>query len=147
MNKDLLAPCGLYCGVCGILIADRENNEKLKEKLALAYGVTPEQITCQGCMSDDQFVYCQACNIRDCITTRKYTGCHQCDEFPCDLINDFPVPVGKKVMLRAIPTRKELGDEKWAEAEEKRYTCPHCGNSLFRGARKCRSCNELVDLD
>ena len=35
MNIDnaLLSPCGLYCGVCGILIAHRENNQKFKERL------------------------------------------------------------------------------------------------------------------
>ena len=27
MNPDLIAPCGLYCGVCAIFIAHRDNNE------------------------------------------------------------------------------------------------------------------------
>ena len=55
VNKELLAPCGLYCGVCAILMAHRDNNQKFKEILAPVYGVTPEQITiifpgqqCQG---------------------------------------------------------------------------------------------------
>ena len=26
MNTELLAPCGLYCGVCGVYMASRENN-------------------------------------------------------------------------------------------------------------------------
>jgi len=30
MNAELLAPCGLYCGVCGIYMASRDNNQKLK---------------------------------------------------------------------------------------------------------------------
>ena len=29
-NKELMAPCGLYCGTCSIYIATRDNNEKLK---------------------------------------------------------------------------------------------------------------------
>jgi hypothetical protein len=29
-----------------------------------------------------------------------YTGCHQCDEFPCHLIENFPMTVGKKVIMR-----------------------------------------------
>ena len=33
MNPDLIAPCGLYCGVCAIYIAHRENNEKFKARL------------------------------------------------------------------------------------------------------------------
>jgi len=30
IHKEWLAPCGLYCGVCGILMATRDNNEKFK---------------------------------------------------------------------------------------------------------------------
>ncbi|TET59251.1 MAG: DUF3795 domain-containing protein, partial [Promethearchaeota archaeon] len=37
INKALLAPCGLYCGVCAIHIADRDNNLKFKEKLVDVY--------------------------------------------------------------------------------------------------------------
>ena len=27
-DKNLMAPCGLYCGVCGVYIATRDKNEK-----------------------------------------------------------------------------------------------------------------------
>jgi len=67
MNTELLAPCGLYCGVCGVYMASRDNNQKLKDKLANAYGVTPEQIACKGCLSNEKFVYCQTCGIRSCV--------------------------------------------------------------------------------
>ena len=146
-GKELLSPCGLYCGVCGILIAHRDNNQKFKERLAGVYGVEPEQIACEGCLSDEVFIYCRVCPIKQCNAEKDYDGCHQCDEFPCDHIDVFPMPVGKKVMLRAIPERRELGDVGWAEAEEKRYICPKCGEKLFRGTKRCRSCKEPVNMD
>jgi len=147
MNTELLAPCSMYCGVCGIYMAHRDNNQKLKEKLANAYRVTPEQIVCKGCLSDEKFVYCQVCGIRACVMEKNIDGCHQCEEFPCKLIDDFPVPVGKKVMLRSVPERKILGTEKWVEQEENRYRCPHCNEQLFRGTKRCGSCKELVEID
>ena len=147
MGKELFAPCGLYCGVCGVYMASRDNDQKLKEKLAHAYGVTPEQIACKGCLSNEKFVYCQRCAIRSCVTEKNYEGCHQCNEFPCKLIDNFPFPVGKKVILRAVPGRKSLGSEKWAEEEENRYKCPHCSTPLFRGAKRCASCKELVEIE
>ncbi len=147
VNKDLIAPCGLYCGVCGVFIAARDNNEKFKEKLSTVYGVTPEEINCGGCLSDQRWKFCQQCEIRSCVQEKNYEGCHQCDDFPCDFINNFPVPVGKKVIMRAIPRWREIGTEKWVEEEEKRYKCPSCGSALFRGAKRCRSCKEPVDLD
>lgn len=146
-NRDLLAPCGLYCGVCAVSIAHREGNEKFKEKLGPVYGVTAEEIRCRGCQSDEVFMYCKACPIRSCATEKGYEGCYQCDDFPCSFIDDFPQPVGKKVIMRAIPQWREMGTEKWVAAEEARYRCPQCGHGLFRGAKRCRECKTPVDLD
>ncbi|MDY6966597.1 MAG: DUF3795 domain-containing protein [Halobacteriota archaeon] len=111
------------------------------------YGVKVDDIRCKGCLSDQLFVYCQVCSIRSCTDKRGIAGCHQCDDFPCKFIKSFPLPVGKKVILRAIPTRRKLGTEKWVEEEEERYHCPSCGYKLFRGAKRCRNCKEPVDLD
>ena len=147
INKDVLAPCGLYCGVCGILMAHRDNNSKFKEILAGFYGVSPDEIACKGCLSDERFKFCEECQIRSCTEGKNYEGCHQCGDFPCDLIENFPVPVGKKVILRSIPARRELGTEKWVQQEEMRYHCPQCGSELFRGAKRCRNCKEPVDQD
>jgi Protein of unknown function (DUF3795) len=147
VNKELLAPCGLYCGVCGILMAHRDNNQKFKEILAGFYGVLPEEIACKGCLSDQRFKFCEQCPIRSCTHEKGYEGCHQCSDFPCDFMHNFPVPVGKKVILRAVPAWRELGTEKWVEQEELRYHCPHCGSVLFRGAKRCRNCKGTVDQD
>lgn len=146
-QRELLSPCNLYCGVCAILIAHRDNNEKFKERLAPAYGVSPQEIECEGCLSEKRFKYCQSCGIRACTAEKGFEGCHECSDFPCSLIDNFPVPVGKKVILRATPTRRDLGTEKWVELEEERYICPHCGKRLFRGAKRCKSCKEPVDQD
>lgn len=44
MENELDAPWGLYCGVSGIYLADRDNNQKLKEKFPGVYNVTADQI-------------------------------------------------------------------------------------------------------
>jgi hypothetical protein len=145
--KEWLAPCGLYCGVCGILMATRDENPKFRERLAGVYNLQPEEISCAGCLSKNPFVYCRVCAIKSCTRERGYQGCHQCSDFPCQAIDSFPMPVGKKVILRAIPAWRELGTEKWVDLEEKRYVCPGCGYPLFRGARHCRQCRAAVAVD
>jgi hypothetical protein len=145
--RELLAPCGLYCGVCAILIADRDDNPRFKERLTGVYNVGIDEIHCKGCLSGDLFLYCRVCPIRDCTMEKGIEGCHRCEDFPCESIEGFPMPVGRKVMLRAIPEWREMGTEKWVEAEIERYHCPECGYSLFRGAKRCRSCGSPVDVD
>lgn len=161
INPDFVSPCGLYCGVCAIHIAHRDNNLKFKQGLVNLYkgkipgkGVLPncenlsaEDIRCQGCLSDDRFIHCQQCSIRECATEKGYSGCHQCDKFLCEYIDNFPMAVGKKVILRAIPYWREVGAEKWIRDEEARYICPECGNKVFRGAVKCNKCHVKLDLD
>ena len=140
------SPCGLYCGVCAIRMAHQDNNQKFKERLVHLYkggttdkgtlpnseNLTIEDIHCGGCLSADLFMHCKQCEIRDCTRERGIDGCHQCDDFPCEFIDDFPMRVGKKVILRCVPYRKKVGTEKWMEDEEKRYYCPECGNKVFR---------------
>ena len=147
VNPDLLAPCGLYCGVCAVYIAHRDGNEKFKERLGPVYGVTPEEIQCKGCKSDAPFGFCKVCPIKSCAAEKGYEGCYQCDDFPCSSIDAFPLPVGKKVIMRAIPEWREMGTEAWVAAEEERYHCPECGDELFRGAQRCRGCKTPVDQD
>ena len=161
INADFIAPCGLYCGVCAIYIADRDNNQKFKERLVDLYkgrvsgkGTLPdsenlsiEDIRCRGCLSDEPFIYCKQCEIRACTQEKGYSGCHECNEFPCQYIENFPMTVGKKVILRVIPYWREVGTEKWIQDEEARYICPECGNKVFRGARRCNKCKVSLDLD
>jgi hypothetical protein len=150
IDKALLAPCGLYCGVCAVYIAHKDKNTKFKERIVSVYPFTtkPEQIECTGCLSDGIiFEFCRFCSIKSCVQKKGIEGCHQCDEFPCKYIDNFIMPVGKKVILRAIPQWREWGTEKWVQEEIKRYHCPECGNPLFRGAKKCNKCKTPVDVD
>ena len=155
INPDYIAPCGLYCGVCGILYATLDDNLKFKERLFGVYqGTLPgsenlsaQDIYCRGCLSDEPFGYCAQCSIKDCTKKKGYTGCHECKDFPCSLIEEFPMPVGKKVIMRAIPYWGEWGTKRWITDEEARYICPECGHRLFRGAKRCNRCKTPVDLD
>lgn len=151
VKKELLAPCGLWCGVCSIYIAHRDNNTKFKEKLLpvyKAFAKNLDDISCTGCLSDGiVFPACRACRIKKCCNEKNIDGCYQCVDFPCKFVDNFPIPVGKRVILRAIPYWCEHGTEKFVEEERKRYHCPDCRNPLFRGAKRCNICKVEVNVD
>lgn len=155
-NRDLMAPCGLYCGACGVYIATRDRNEKFKAVMGNLYGTRPEDTECLGCMQADPprklYGYCRTCGIRDCVREKGYESCHPCTEWPCSRIDNFGLATGVRVMKRAIPAWRamvaELGHKEgsaaWARSECERYHCPHCGKPLFRGAQRCRACKQPV---
>jgi len=155
-DKKLMAPCGLYCGVCGVYIATRDHNDKFKAALGTVYKTPPEETECLGCMQphppEKLYIYCKICEIRDCVKSKGYYSCHQCDQWPCHLIDNFGLKTGLQVMKRTIPIwRKcvELNDDEkgsidWARSECERYHCSSCGAPLFRGAQKCRNCKRFV---
>jgi predicted RNA-binding Zn-ribbon protein involved in translation (DUF1610 family) len=154
-NPNLLAPCGLYCGVCGIYYATRDKNNKFMERLLGIYQakipglekISIADLRCEGCLSDQTSIFCSACAIKDCARKKDISGCHECNAFPCAFIENFPMPVGKKVILRTIPYWRKCGTEKFVADEEARYTCPNCGNKIFRGAKRCNKCKIPLDLD
>ena len=155
VNQDYVAPCGLYCGVCGVFYATRDKNEKFLEKLAEMYQknmpaggrISTEDLQGKGCLSDTVSLFCRVCNIKSCTKEKGIAGCHECVDFPCQEIDNFPMPVGKKVILRAVPYWREHGTEKWVTDEEARYICPECNHKLFRGAKRCNQCGTSVDVD
>ena len=155
-NKDLMAACGLYCGACGIYIATRDNNEKFRTILANLYGAKSEELYCLGCMQTEPakmiLESCRTCEMKQCLKAKGYYSCHQCEEWPCKMIDDFGYATGVRVMKKAIPIWRdkvaEFGDEKgsieWARSECERYHCSSCGKPLFRGAQSCRNCKKDV---
>ena len=155
-NSELLAPCGLYCGTCGIYIATRDGNDKFRNAMAKVFGTKPEETECLGCMQADPpaklFCLCKTCEIRECIKKKGYYSCLQCETWPCNFTDKNDNAIGQRVMKKAIPDwRKKVekygdqeGSENWARSECERYHCSSCGKPLFRGAQQCRFCKNLV---
>lgn len=98
-NKDLMSPCGLYCCACGVYIATRDKNEKFREIMGNLYGTKPEETACLGCMQPEPpkeiYGYCRMCSIRSCVKSKGFYSCHQCADWPCDMIENFGFATGK----------------------------------------------------
>lgn len=140
VKNEYLSPCCMYCSVCVIRAADKNNDRKLKEQLAPFFKTSPENIVCDGCMSKKTFQFVKTCPIKACAQKKSLPGCHQCDDFPCDTIKKFPMEMAIKGILDGVARRKELGTEGWVAESEAKYTCSKCGTLLHRYATECNNC-------
>ena len=94
-TRQLAAPCGLYCGVCAIYIAHRDDNLKFKERLTGLYGVGMDDLHCKGCLSDDVFLYCRVCPIKVAPPKRGSRAATSAPIFPAGTSTPFPSPSAK----------------------------------------------------
>ncbi|NHI91257.1 MAG: DUF3795 domain-containing protein [Candidatus Lokiarchaeota archaeon] len=141
-DQKLIAPCGVYCGVCPYLIAHKHEDEELKKKLAKNIGVKPEKIECEGCRSNYPFFFCRSCTIKACVLEKKLESCALCDKFPCEKIENYPYQPFIENVKWDINCRRKLGKEAWIEKTIKINTCPACNTLNHRKAKRCIKCNE-----
>ena len=97
VSTDLLAPCGIDCEVCPVYRATRDKDQKSIKKLIGAYEgkipglekISEEDIQCEGCLSENVSIICRTCSVRDCTREKGYSGCHECDDFPCQFTEEM----------------------------------------------------------
>ncbi|MFX1451159.1 MAG: DUF3795 domain-containing protein [Promethearchaeota archaeon] len=141
MDDPILhAPCGYHCGVCPYLMAYKDNDEKLKKKLAKSLGVKEGDIKCEGCISDNPFFYCQHCSLKKCVQKRGITSCVDCDEFPCKKVERFPAKEFIKKVKWDVNFQKQYGKEKWISKTIELNTCAECNTLNHWQAKVCKSC-------
>lgn len=147
-GEHLAAVCGLYCGACTIYRArhdqDRQGLDKLFQDMSERLKVPPEEIVCDGCLSQGRLMpHCQECKIKQCAADKPgVERCSDCSEFPCSLITSFSddgVPHHGAV-LKNIRRQQELGVYEWLQEEYERVRCQYCGVSLDWYAQTCHRC-------
>lgn len=136
------AVCGLFCEGCGLYIASQEDEKRL-EKIGERYKMSPEEVRCEGCGSQKLGPYCRTCKMKPCAKNKGVNFCSECDEFPCQLINDFqsqPQVAHRIELFESLKRIKDVGYDAWYEEMIKHYSCKQCStiNSAYDIA--CRKC-------
>ena len=97
-----IAYCGLLCETCLIYLATKEanNEEKIRirlevikiciEKYQLNYRIA-EIKDCDGCQTEGGRLFppCYQCGIRRCAKRKSLETCAQCNDYPCQQLDDF----------------------------------------------------------
>lgn len=129
LSKDLIAPCGINCGICEAYL--REKNP------------------CYGCMSEKNLRtthYHVNCGKKTC-TPRKHNQdfyfCIECDRYPCQKLTSLRERYVKNYQVDIFENMKmikEEGMESFLLKEKKKWTCPNCGKMLSVHKPDCLFC-------
>ena len=119
MDKELIAPCGMNCGVCSGYLASK-------------YDVRSKGI---------RMPYCIGCRARDkkCAFLKKRCNlllegavqyCYECEDFPCERLQHLDRRYRSNFrmsMLENLEHIKKSGIEGFLLREEEKWKCPECG--------------------
>jgi ribosomal protein L32 len=118
-EADLIAPCGINCGVCG-------------GYLAIKYNLASKGIPggCLGCIPRGRG--CSLVKSGHCekLMGMKIRFCYECEKFPCQANKRIDENYRKTHNISNIDNLKNIrehGIEKFLEKEKERWKCPKCG--------------------
>lgn len=127
ITKKLIAICGMNCHLC--LAYRREKNG------------------CLGCRAKIglRLEHCNSCKIRNCeeALSRKLTFCFSCASYPCQRIKHIDKRYRTKYrmsMIENLDFIKHFGINEFLSNEEKKWTCPKCGQILCVHRPQCLYC-------
>lgn len=129
MKVDLIAPCGVNCGIC------------------LAY--LREKKKCPGCRGSDEnkSFSCINCRIKNCdeLNKNNIKFCFECKKIPCTRLKNLDKRYRLKYnmsMIENLENIKKFGVRKFVNNEKIRWACPKCGETICVHRGCCYNCGE-----
>lgn len=130
--QDLIAPCGMNCGIC--------------------IGHLREKRPCGGCFKKDDEnkpMVCRSCKIVNCelLAETRSGFCYDCKKYPCSRLKQLDKRYRTNYamsMLENLESIKTKGLEKFLEQEEEKWTCRVCGSGLCVHRNFCLDCKAQV---
>ncbi len=128
MEKELIAPCGMNCGICKYHY--RKKN------------------TCPGCRELQKQTPTTRfhCSVRECniLKDKKWMYCSTtCAAYPCKRLKSLDKRYRTKYhmsMLDNLEYLNKQGIDKLLENEKQKWTCPQCNGIVTCHGGMCLSC-------
>jgi hypothetical protein len=132
MKEELIAPCGMNCGICTGYLA--MTNDIRKKGINMSY--------CTGCRARNK--NCAFIKKR-CVlhSNNRIQYCYECSDFPCEnlvKLDDKYKDRYRMSMIENLEYIKQYGIDKLLTREEEKWHCPECGATICCHNGLCYSC-------
>lgn len=132
MEEQLIAPCGMNCGLCISYLAMKMDINQHGFK----------KTYCPGCQQRGQ--HCTFLKKHcDLMGQGLIRFCHECGDYPCKRLKALDKRYRTKYhmsMLENLNLLKEQGMEALLEKETATWTCPECGGTICCHNGLCLRC-------
>jgi hypothetical protein len=131
-SLDLVAPCGMNCGVCKSYLAYSRGVPKKKGKVS----------HCSGCRARDKNC---AFIKRDCPQKvgRQLRFCYECSNLPCKELTKLDEMYRSRYGMSMVENQKIMRDkgiDEFLRSQVEKYRCPSCGDVVSVHDGKCYAC-------
>ncbi len=128
-RQELIAPCGMNCGICIGYFGYAKNGRKRKDIY-------------EGCRIKDKncaFIKKQC----EKLSKKEVEYCFECEDFPCENLEKLDKRYQEKYdmsMIKNLEFIKENGINLFLKQQEEKYKCPNCGGVICVHNKKCYNC-------
>jgi len=133
MEENLIAPCGMNCGVCVNYLMMK--NDLKKKGFNRQY--------CAGCRPRGKHCTFMAHHC-DLVGKGLVRFCYECDNFPCQRLKNLDKRYRTKYHLSMIENLtfiKEHGMQAFLDKEAEKWRCPECGGVISCHNGLCLECS------
>ncbi len=136
-KPELIAPCGMNCGVCKAYLAFSRNVPKERGKVTHCAGCLPRVKNCfikRGCRK---------------LSTHQFRFCYECADMPCKNLERVERRYRERYatsLVANLKLLKKVGMKEFLEAQENRFKCPDCGDVVSVHCGQCFTCRQVVQI-
>jgi hypothetical protein len=134
-TPELIAPCGMNCGVCKAYLAYSRGIPKKRGEVTHCSGCLPRNKTCfikRGCRK---------------LAKHEVKFCYECDDMPCKNLDRVDRRYRTRYNMSMVENLKELeekGMKEFLRNQQRKYECPACGDVISVHDKKCYSCSHVT---
>ena len=132
MREELIAPCGMNCGICSGYLASKYDVKSKGIKMPYCIGCRPRDKKCAFLK--------KRCNL---LLQGKVQYCYECDDFPClnlEHIDKRYRSSFRMSMIENLKFIKEKGIMQFLDQEADKWKCPECGAEICCHNGICFNC-------
>ena len=135
LDRELIAPCGMYCGVCSSYLAQVHQLPRQRGKITHCAGCRPR---------DKQCAYLKGqCEL---LATGSIRYCFECPTYPCRNLAHIDQRYRQNYgmsFLENLNLIRDRGEKALLKSLAGRFACGKCGELTSIHNGKCFRCDEV----